>query len=64
MRVHIVDRLPGILLKVDALHAHHAGNAGTHINKDFAFADNRVIKLADLIALRQVGVKVVFAVKS
>ncbi len=43
MRIHVMDRLAGILFDVDTLNAHTARNAGFHIDDDFAFADNRMI---------------------
>ena len=62
-RVHIVDRLACILFKVNPLDPHAAGHARAHIDDNLALAHDGVIKLADLVALRQVWVEIVFAVK-
>ena len=64
VRVHVVDRLAGVLLEVDALDADLAGDAGGEVDEDLALADDRVVELADLVALRQVGVEVVLAVEA
>ena len=66
-RVLIVHQLARILFNVDALDADHLvfGNPGLFVRLDqqAAFAHQRVIKLADLVALRQIGVEIVLAVK-
>ena len=41
-----------------------AGDAGGHVDDDLALADDRVVELADLVALRQVGIEVVLAVEA
>lgn len=61
--VHVVDRLARVLFHVDTFDPHQAGDAGLHVHEDFAFAHQRLVKLGDLVALRQVGVEVVLAVE-
>ena len=59
-----MDRLASVLLHVNTLNANQTRDAFAHLNKDFTFAHNRMIQLADLIALRQVRIEIVLAVKS
>ncbi len=59
-----MDGFSGILLKVDTLNPHHARGAVAKLHEHFALTHDRVVKLADLVALRQVGIEVVLAVKS
>ena len=63
VRVHVVDRFASVLFKVNALDAYETGHTRGHIHKDLAFTDDGLIELADLIALRQIRVEIVFAVK-
>ena len=63
-RNHIVDQFAGVLLQVQALDAHHEGRAIVALHLDEALADDRILVLADLIALRQIGIKVVLAVEA
>ena len=63
IRIHVMHRFARVLLKVNALNAHHTRCTVTHFNEDFTFTDNRMVQLADLIALWQVRVEIVFAVK-
>ena len=58
-RVLVVQRLAGVLLQVQALDADVPAAAVRQIDGDGALADHRLLVLADLIALRQVGVEVV-----
>ena len=64
----IMHQLAGILLHMDALNADPlvAGDAGLFIglNIQMAFPDQRVIKLRNLIALRQIRIEIILAVKS
>jgi hypothetical protein len=62
--VEVVDRLAGVLLEVQPLDAHGEGRAVAALDLHLALADDRVGELADLIALRQVGVEVVLAVEA
>jgi hypothetical protein len=62
-RVHVVDRLAGVLFQMDALDPHAAGDARTHVHDHLALAHDGVVELADLVALRQVGVEVVLPVE-
>ena len=52
-----------VLFEVNSLYAHQPCGTVAHFNQHFAFADDGVIKLRNLIALGQVGIKVIFAVK-
>ncbi len=61
--VHVVDRLAGVLFEVDALDAHPARHARPHVDDHLALADDRVVELRNLVALRQVGVEVILAVE-
>ena len=64
-RVLIVDRLAGVLLEMQALDAHvdRLRLAG-HIDDHLALTDDGFGELADLVALRQIGVEVVLAVEA
>ena len=67
-RVLIVHQLACILLDMDALNADLLARCvGVFLIKadiNFAFADNRVVKLRNLVALRQIGIKVILAIKA
>ncbi len=58
-----MQRFAGVLLEVQALDAYPHRLAVGHIDDDFALADDRGFVLADLIALRQIGIKVVLPVE-
>jgi len=63
----IVHQLAGILLQVDALHPDALGRALVLLVEqylDLALADDRVVELADLIALRQIGVEIILPVET
>ena len=65
----VVHRLAGILLQVQAFDADFdvleiALAIGAERNDDLAFADDRILELRDLVALRQVGIKIVLAVEN
>ena len=60
--MHVVDRLAGVLLKVQPLDADRLGLA-IDVDLDGAFTDDRVVELRDLVALRQVRIKIVLAVE-
>ena len=62
--VDVVHRLAGVLLEVDALDPHLARDPRPEVDDHLALADDRVVELADLVALRQVGVEVVLAVEA
>ena len=56
------------MFKVNALNAHHAARlesicTGGGFDQHFAFAHDGMVQLADLVALRQVRVEVILAVK-
>ena len=63
----IMHQLAGVLLNVDAFDPEGLGAAfGVLLVQDHldrALAHDRVIELADLIALRQIGIEVVLAIK-
>ena len=62
-RVLVVQRLAGVLLEMQALDADLHGLAIGHVDDDLALADDRRFVLADLIALRQIGIEIVLAVE-
>ena len=59
-----MDGFTGILFHVDTLDTHEPRRPIAHFHQHLTFAHDRVVKLRDLIALRQVGVEIVLAVKS
>jgi hypothetical protein len=64
----VVHRLAGVLLEMQPLDAdldvlELALAVGTDRDDDLALADDRILVLGDLIALRQVGVEIVLAVE-
>jgi hypothetical protein len=61
--IHVVDRLARVLFQMDALDPHQTGEALAHLDQHFSLADDRVVKLGNLIALRQIGVEIILAVK-
>ena len=67
VRIHVVDRLARVLFQVQALDAAGEGIIlfARHfdIDLDLAFAHDGVGKLADLIALREVGIEIVLPVE-
>ena len=64
VRVHVMYGFACVLFEVDTFHTDIAGRAVAKFNQDFAFAHNRVVQLGNLIALRQIWVEIVLAVKS
>ena len=63
VRVLVVQRLAGVLLQMEALNSHLLGFAVRKIEGDHPLAHHRVLELGNLVALRQVGVKIVLAVE-
>ena len=66
-RVLVVHQLARVLLDMDALDADRLGAALVLLveqDLDFALADQRMVELADLIALRQIGVEIILAVEA
>jgi hypothetical protein len=59
----VVQALAGVLLEMQPLDADGHRLAVRQIDDDDAFADHRLLVLADLIALRQVGIEIVLAVE-
>ena len=59
----VVQELAGVLLEMDALDADLDGLAVGHVDRDLALAHDRRLVLADLIALRQVGIEIVLPVE-
>ena len=62
-RRKIVDRLAGVLLKVQPLDADRDRLFAVGLDLDLALADDRFLVLADLIALRQVRIEIVLPVE-
>ena len=58
----IVHQLAGILLDMDALDPDRLDRLAI-LDLDRAFTDKRMIKLRNLIALRQIGVEVILAIE-
>ena len=58
-----MQRLAGVLLEVEALDADLDALAVGHVDDDLALPDDRRLVLADLIALRQVGIEIVLPVE-
>src|SRR5208337_3165294 len=61
--VAIMQQFPRVLLKMKPLDAHRHRLAVRHVENDFALPDHGRLVLADLIALRQVGIEVVLAIE-
>lgn len=59
-----MQRLAGVLFEVQADDADLLGGAVGEVEDDAAAADDRVLVLADLIALRQIRVKIVLALEN
>jgi hypothetical protein len=59
----VVQRFAGVLFQMKAFDADRHGIAIGHIEHDLALPDNRRLVLTDLIALRQVGIEIILAVK-
>ena len=62
-RVLVVQRLAGVLLEMQPLDADGRRFAVRQIDDDLALADDRLLVLADLIALRQIGIEIVLPVE-
>ena len=62
-RMLIVQRFAGVLFEVQPLDADAHRLAVRHVDDDFALAHDRRFVLADLVALRQIRIKIVFAVE-
>ena len=58
-----MDRFAGILLQMDALDANGNGLAIIAIDVQRPLPDNRMGKLADLIALWQIRIKIILPIK-
>ena len=63
VRVHVVNRFARVLFQVNSFHAHQTRCIVAELYQHFAFAHDGVVQLRNLIALRQIGVEVVLAVK-
>jgi hypothetical protein len=57
----LVQRLAGVFLQMGAGDADHLAGAVVQVDGQLAFLDHRQFVLADLVALRQVGIKVILA---
>ena len=53
----VVHQLAGILLDMNALDADRLGAAVLRLDLDLPLADQRMVELADLVALRQIGIE-------
>ena len=62
-RVLVVQALARVLLQMQPLDADDHPLATEEIDDDLALAHDRVFELADLIALGQIGIEIVFAVE-
>ena len=63
-RVLVVQRLAGVLLEMQPLDAdRRSASPSVEVDDDLALADDRLLVLRDLVALRQVGIEVVLAVE-
>ena len=58
-----MQQLAGVLLEMQPLNADRDARAIRQFQDHFAFADDRRLVLADLIALRQIGIEIVLPVK-
>ena len=59
----VVQALARVLLEMQALDADRDALAAQEIDDHLALADDRTLVLADLIALRQVGIEIVLPVE-
>ncbi len=62
-RMALVQALAGVLLQMQPLDANSHRLAVFEIDDNFALAHDRRFVLADLIALRQVGIKIVLPIE-
>ncbi len=60
----VMQALARVLLQMQPLDPHPDGLAVLEVDDDLALAHNRVLVLADLIALGQVGIEIVLAVEN
>ena len=60
-RIQIMNRLPGILFNVNPLNADCPPAAVFRFNLKASLANQRILELSNLIPLRQIGIKIVFA---
>ena len=63
-RMQIMDRFAGVLLQMNALDTDALLSAIVQFDVQMAFAHDRVIELADLVTLRQIGVEIILAIKA
>ena len=59
-----MERFAGVLFKVETLDPDLAAGAVLQIDGDLALANDRLFVLADLIALGQIGIEIILAVKN
>ena len=59
----IVQRFAGILLEMQPFDADAHRLAVRHVDQNFALAHDRRFVLADLVALRQVGIEVILPIE-
>ena len=60
----IVQRLAGVLFEMQTLDANGDALRRRHIDDHFALADDRMLELRNLIALRQVGIEIILAIEN
>ena len=58
-----MQRLAGVLLEMQALDPDRDALGRRHVDDHHALADDRVLVLRDLIALRQIGIEIILAVE-
>ena len=58
-----MDRFTRVLFQMDAFDPHKTCHAIAHFNQHFTFANDGMVKLGNLIALRQIGIEIVLAIK-
>jgi hypothetical protein len=59
----VVHRLAGVLLEMHAVMPTSNVEPSSQLDLDLPLADDRMLELADLIALRQIGVEIVLPVE-
>ena len=59
----IMQRLARVLLEMQTLDADRDALGRRHVDDDRALADDGVLELRDLIALRQIGVEIILPVE-
>ena len=63
IRVHVVERFAGVLLQMDVIDSHPPRDSRIRFDDDLSRADDGVVQLRNLVALRQVRIKIIFSVE-